>query len=374
MPGYDPAVMMLLLVTLLVPTVGILMALTPFLMRRGEVFAVTVPTAAQTDPFVVALKRRYAAIVGAATALFTAAGIVFSLMGNERGIIVVLAGGTIALCAGGYALMLRYRAKMQAYKRSQGWTAEAQEAVAMVGEQPVPRAISLKWSLLYAPVILVTVVIGIVGYSSTPDMIPMHMGFDGTVNRWEPKSPGHRGVSRDHTGVHGRMHHVQPLDHPEVEEMGRTRRAGHVRAGVRPVRPRAEHLPGGDGRVADGLHRPDIPAVGPERDLASPGGRCGDGGHRAHRGGVHRAVGGVRPGRLARVPEHAGLRAPACGRRRALEAWAIFYCNPDDASLFLPERFGIGWTFNLARPAVWALLVGGLLVTVAFIVAVMVLV
>ena len=66
MPGYDPAVMMLLLVTLLVPTVGILMALTPFLMRRGEVFAVTVPTAAQTDPFVVALKRRYAAIVGAA--------------------------------------------------------------------------------------------------------------------------------------------------------------------------------------------------------------------------------------------------------------------------------------------------------------------
>ena len=52
MPGYDPAVMMLLLVTLLVPTVGILMALTPFLMRRGEVFAVTVPTAAQTDPFV----------------------------------------------------------------------------------------------------------------------------------------------------------------------------------------------------------------------------------------------------------------------------------------------------------------------------------
>ena len=52
----------------------------------------------------------------------------------------------------------------------------------------------------------------------------------------------------------------------------------------------------------------------------------------------------------------------------------IFYVNRDDASLFLPERFGIGWTFNLARPAVWALLASGLLVTVAFIVAVMVLV
>ena len=32
--------------------------------------------------------------------------------------------------------------------------------------------------------------------------------------------------------------------------------------------------------------------------------------------------------------------------------FGVFYCNPDDASLFLPERFGVGWTLNWARPAV----------------------
>ena len=32
----------------------------------------------------------------------------------------------------------------------------------------------------------------------------------------------------------------------------------------------------------------------------------------------------------------------------------IFYWNHDDASLFVPERFGIGWTINLGRPAAWA--------------------
>ena len=51
----------------------------------------------------------------------------------------------------------------------------------------------------------------------------------------------------------------------------------------------------------------------------------------------------------------------------------MFYCNPDDASLFLPERFGVGWTLNWARPAVWAIVAGGFMVTAAFVVAVMLL-
>ena len=45
----------------------------------------------------------------------------------------------------------------------------------------------------------------------------------------------------------------------------------------------------------------------------------------------------------------------------------IFYWNKDDASLFVPERFGVGWTANLGRPAVWAIIVGFIVVTVAFV-------
>lgn len=46
----------------------------------------------------------------------------------------------------------------------------------------------------------------------------------------------------------------------------------------------------------------------------------------------------------------------------------IFYWNHDDASLFVPERFGIGWTINLGRPAAWTIIVGFVLVVVAFII------
>ncbi len=34
----------------------------------------------------------------------------------------------------------------------------------------------------------------------------------------------------------------------------------------------------------------------------------------------------------------------------------VFYVNRDDASVFLPKRFGIGWTINFGRPAAWVLI------------------
>ena len=39
-------------------------------------------------------------------------------------------------------------------------------------------------------------------------------------------------------------------------------------------------------------------------------------------------------------------------------AWklGLFYYNPDDPALVVEKRFGIGYTFNMARPAAWLLL------------------
>lgn len=34
----------------------------------------------------------------------------------------------------------------------------------------------------------------------------------------------------------------------------------------------------------------------------------------------------------------------------------VFYLNSEDSAVFVPKRFGIGWTVNLGRPAGWAVL------------------
>ena len=39
----------------------------------------------------------------------------------------------------------------------------------------------------------------------------------------------------------------------------------------------------------------------------------------------------------------------------------LFYYNPDDAALLVPKRSGMGYTFNMARPAAWILMVAILL-------------
>jgi uncharacterized membrane protein len=40
------------------------------------------------------------------------------------------------------------------------------------------------------------------------------------------------------------------------------------------------------------------------------------------------------------------------------EGWkGIFYSNRDDPALFVPKRFGIGYTLNFANPWSWAVLV-----------------
>jgi hypothetical protein len=40
------------------------------------------------------------------------------------------------------------------------------------------------------------------------------------------------------------------------------------------------------------------------------------------------------------------------------DGWkGIFYSNPDDPALFVPKRYGIGYTLNFANPWSWAVLV-----------------
>lgn len=119
MEGFDPTIMVMLTM-LLVPVVGVFMAVTPYLMRRGEVFTVTVPTSEQKDPYVKGLKRRYVVVVLVPTVLLTVAGIACAAVGSYGGAFAVMIVGVLALTGGGYALMLFYRRKMNEYKKERG--------------------------------------------------------------------------------------------------------------------------------------------------------------------------------------------------------------------------------------------------------------
>ena len=48
---------------------------------------------------------------------------------------------------------------------------------------------SLAWNVVYVPIVLITLAIGLALYPSAPDMVPTHFDFAGNVNQWTPKGP-----------------------------------------------------------------------------------------------------------------------------------------------------------------------------------------
>ena len=363
------AATMLAFTVALVPLTGIMTIVTPFLMRRGEVFAVTVPDTAAHDPYLRRLKRRYALLMATLTAVLTAVGAFGAFTGDAGLALAVLCVGMLLLCIGSYGLMLYFRSKVRSYKKEQGWQASARESVAVVGDAPVPRAVSLKWNLLYLPVIAVTLAIGAVGYAQMPDLIPQHMNFQGEVTEYMEKTPFTilvpalivAFVAACMAFAHWTILRSKRPSNPSAPATSALAYGMFARAQSILL-------------VAGGLA---LSVLGPVMELSFIG-VIG-----LEQAGVFVValalvivVGSIV---VSLVYGQGGSRvfSRMAASERLLadddEHWklGVFYYNPDDASLFLPERFGIGWTMTWARPAVWAIMLAGLVLTVAFVAAVM---
>lgn len=355
------------------------MAITPWLMRRNECFAVTIPESAQDDSRFVAFKKRYALIVLAFTAVCSAmmaayCGTVDAAEVNSMPFVWMLCAFTLVIVLVPFALMLYFRKKVQAVKAAEGWAAKAQQTAVVIAEEDAPRAVPLAWNLLYMPIILLTAVIGVVGYPYMPDMIPMHADFSGNVNDWAPKSPGvmafpvlieaflatcmilaHWSIARSKRpanpgapatsafayGMFARAQSVFLLIMGLV--LSAVIGVGFMLAALEIVTL---------GQMAVVVIAASILAVVGALVLSVVYGQAGS---RLFKRMQAMGDGDAQltPEMLADDDEHWKL--------------GIFYVNRDDPSIFLPERFGIGWTINLGRPAAWAIVVGLTVLTIAFV-------
>lgn len=353
--------------------VGLLLAFTPYLMRRNECFAVTVPSAAQKDPRLVALKKRYASTMAALTAVSTVASLAAGALlvsGHDTMGTALVCAAILAPVFFSFVLMLRNRREVIRIKQAEGWQARRRQAAAVVAEEDMPGALPLTWNLLYLPVILATACIGFALYPSMPDMLPMHADFAGNVNGYAPKTIG------------------SAIGFPLLFEafMAACMVFSHwmILRSKRPSEPGAPAT----SALAYGLF-----ARAQSVFLLIVGVSVG--------GGVGilfllSAAGFVTLGQVGVVVALLGglVVAGAIGlsvvygqagarvfKRMQDESelptdddehWklGIIYFNRDDASVFLPERFGIGWTMNFARPGAWAFAVGLAALTAAFVFAV----
>lgn len=368
MTSIEPTMMLLLgVIVAALPLTGALFAFTPYLMPGRECFAVTVPDAAQTDPYLRRLKRAFAAKVLGLTAALTLASALSLAFASTQVFLAVLCPAFLVLMAVGYALMLRSRAKVAAYKRERGWKATGEQRSAFVGDDSFPKPLSLRWCLLYVPIILLTLVIGAVGYDAMPERIPMQVNLDGAVSRWADKSWGVVAFPVIFTMF---MAACFCLGQWSILRS---------KKGSDPARPAASAWAYGMFAHAQSIL---ILGMGLLASLIGPLMQL------TFVGVLTLAqtlvplvvivaiilvaalavnvVYGQNGSRLIARMDESDAMARDDDRFWKL---GIFYVNPDDASLFLPERFGIGWTINWGRPAAWALTAGFVAVTAAFVAA-----
>lgn len=348
--------------------VGVMLALMPYLQRRGEAFAVTAPTSQWRHPQLVSYRRTYAAVVVAVTALSLAVTAALAAAAGVGAALVAAVAATFVLLGVGYALMLRFRSKVRDLKRREGWETSRQQASALIGEPDVPRGLSMTWNVLYVPVILATAVIAVVVYPSLPDMVPMHAGFDGTVDSWTPKSLGVVAfpiVVQVFLAACMIFAHWSILRSKKWSEPGAPATSAYAyglfaRANTAFLLVIGLVLAAGVGILFE------LSSVG-VLELAQAGFILVALAIVAIVGAI--ALGVVYGQSGSRVFQRMEGSDVLLADDDAHWKFGVFYWNSDDASICVPKRFGIGWTINFARPAAWAIIAAGALATAAFIAA-----
>lgn len=343
--------------------VGLTLTMTPWLMPKTECFTVTVPHGARNEEPLRGLLRSYTCWMVAITALCVLAWPATLALGRidvttrsgEFVLTLLLFVTTFAPIIASFALMLSYRACVKAVKQERGWTAE-HAAAAFVGTEDFPKPLSLAWNLLYLPLIGGLAAFTLSHYDQFPSQIPMNVDLAGNVTSSVPKSPltvlfptffvAFMGAI--FTLVHwGTIHSKKPVD-PAAPVSSALAYATFAR--VQSI------LMVVGGLLISGLTAGLI--------LASSLGAIS-----MVYAAVITMVGTLLFVALVTIISlvmgQSGARlfadtTPAGMARDDDEHWLLgtIYCNRDDPSIFVPKRFGIGWTSNVARWETWALVAG----------------
>ena len=375
----DSLILMAFLVAIIFLS-GALLAATPWFMKKGECFTVTIPESAQADERFLAFRKRYAAAVLAVTlicavALGGVSSVALGKMGSAADadssdailVAAIVAAATIPLVAS-FALMLHYRKRVEAIKREEGWKAERDEAVALIGFEEAPVPPSLAWNVVYVPIVLITLAIGLALYPSTPDLVPTHFDFAGNVNQWTPKGPALIAfplLFEVFMAACFIFSHWMTIRSKKDIDPARPAISAYAYGAFA----RAECillLVGGSVLTAvlgivmilmmtEILSMLVTIALIIVATLILVGATI-----------AVSVVYGQSGSRLVkRLEENGDMIADNDEHWKA----GIFYWNKDDASLILPKRFGVGWTMNWACPAAWLIVGGFTLVSIAFVAA-----
>lgn len=355
----NPIVVLLFLMVL---AICVLLVLSPWLMPTTECLAVSVPHGTRGEEPLRSIMRDYARQLTAVCAVcllawplaFALGRIDLNTQAGMWGFTTLMTVTMFVPLIASFALMLHHRKRVQAVKRERGWHAHPLQAAAFVGPEDFPQPLPLAWNLAYLPLLAAMVVFALAMYDRFPAQIPMNADLAGNVAAYEPKSlmtvlfPAFVSafMAIVFTGTHwGIIRSKKPID-PSAPASSALAYARFARAQS------IIQLVGGlfISALTGGTFYASSLGVLPLSTAALVM-LLGTFAYVVVMMVFSLAMGQSGARLAAEVPE-AGMSADDDAH------WLLgtIYCNREDPSVFVPKRFGIGWTSNIARWETWALL------------------
>jgi uncharacterized membrane protein len=339
-----------------------LCAVLPLAHIHGLYFGVPVPEEARREPDVLAVRRRYllqAALVagaGVAAGLGLGAATGWAAEAIVLPPIVLHSVGILLAIAAAHRAALRLQAK-------RGWTLpDSAKRVANLRFRQKQRMIGIGWYGIHLAVIALGVLAAIAGWDRIPDLIATHYGINGEPDHYSAKTIGsvfqlnliQLGMLAVFLIVHGTMRQAGArLDpqHPESSMQQEIRQRRVMSIFIYGLSLLTIAFMGYiQGSLLFGWSMNLLLIGSVLLPLALIGATAGLALYLIRRGLYRNAV-------------------PQMQEERHWKGGGFFYYNPDDPALLVPKRYGIGMTFNFARPLSWVILAAVVLLPIAVIVA-----
>ncbi len=337
----------------------LIQAYTPFVTRKSECFGVSIPQSEFHNPNINAMRKSYALYI-VLIGLITCAAVF--LFGTANVMIwTILPLPLIGVDFGVYYLFHR---RMKAFKNTTGWAQNMSGTVVVDTSPDEADYPSPIWLLVYPVMILMTIAFIASTYPNMPDRIPMHFNFAGIADRYANKTLmtayfpvfAQAFMTIIFTGCYFVIKTARKQIDPENPEKSRHQVTIFRRSwGQFILFCGALML-----LLFAGIPFLTIGVLSASTylyfTLGMTGAICA--------ASVYLAVKIGQGGSRVSGPSNSKV----LNVRDDDRFWklGVFYFNPDDPSLFVEKRFGIGWTSNFARPMTYVIIAGFILLMAVF--------
>jgi uncharacterized membrane protein len=340
-------------------TVTIALAFIPYFTRKTECFGIAVPEKEYANPLLKSCRKQYTVINLVIGVIIFGGCIVWFALSESTSYFATYAVLIQIIVA--FFVYLRYHRIVRQLKERSEWKNDVSSTISVDLSSESKEYIPAGWLLLFPAVIIITVVLGFVLYDKIPGSVPIHYDMAGNVNRHAHKSYGliffaplmQLLMAALFTFifyvVKSRRRRIDPSDEAESRRRGNIfRRSMGIFAIV-----------GGFLMLLSfafiQLSITEIVSMTASVTvtLVSAALIC-----------IFAIVIGVRVGQGGgRVKGSVKVKRDSSGRLNIKDDdsfWKLgmFYFNPDDPSVFVEKRFGVGYTVNFGRPLTYVCIAG----------------